>query len=127
MYHGRLVFPSASAELQPGDGIIESASLIPFPLDSSGKFSPEDQPISMALTEHHFVLLYTDKICAVDILTDKVVYTEALELASPPTPSRRRSRFCLHAGSAGGWSDPETTLHGRAAQDVLDAYRDEHI
>lgn len=36
----------------------------------------------MALTEHHFVILYEDKICAVDILTDRVVYFEELELVS---------------------------------------------
>ena len=36
----------------------------------------------MALTEHHFVLLYSDKICAVDILTDKVVYLETLDFVS---------------------------------------------
>lgn len=34
----------------------------------------------MALTEWHFVLLYADKICAVDLLTDKVVYHELLSL-----------------------------------------------
>jgi len=37
----------------------------------------------MALTEWHFVLLYADKICAVDLLTDKVVYHELLNLVRP--------------------------------------------
>lgn len=76
------MFPSPTVDLQPGDAVIDSASLIPYPLDSSGAFSAEEQPISMALTEHHFVLLYMDKICAVDILTDKVVYQESLDFVS---------------------------------------------
>ncbi|GAA5866874.1 hypothetical protein JCM3774_004586 [Rhodotorula dairenensis] len=88
VYHGNLVFPPASVELQPGDAVIDSASLIPYPLDSSGTFSADEQPISMALTEHHFVLLYADKICAVDILTDKVVYQEALDLPDGSRPVR---------------------------------------
>lgn len=39
-------------------------------------------PISMALTEWHFILLYDDKVKAVDLLSDKVVYEEALDLVS---------------------------------------------
>ncbi|BGP21553.1 tethering complex subunit [Rhodotorula toruloides] len=83
IYHGQLVFPSSSSsDLHPGDGIIDSASLIPYPSSSDAHEEP-DQPISMALTEWHFVLLYGDRVCAVDLLTDKVVYNEPLDL--PPT------------------------------------------
>ncbi|GAA5965015.1 hypothetical protein JCM8115_005683 [Rhodotorula mucilaginosa] len=88
VYHGNLVFPPPSSDLQPGDAVIDSASLIPYPLDSSGTFSAEEQPLSMALTEHHFVLLYSDKICAVDILTDKVVYRETLDFPDGSRPVR---------------------------------------
>ncbi|GAA5992074.1 hypothetical protein JCM10908_000728 [Rhodotorula pacifica] len=88
VYHGNLVFPPASTDLQPGDAVIDSASLIPYPLDSSGTFTAEEQPISMALTDHHFVLLYEDKICAVDILTDKVVFLETLDLPDGSRPVR---------------------------------------
>jgi hypothetical protein len=36
----------------------------------------------MALTEWHFILLYEDKVRAIDLLSDKVVYEEALDLVS---------------------------------------------
>lgn len=39
-------------------------------------------PISMALTEWHFVLLYEDKIRVIGLLSDKVVYEEPLDLVS---------------------------------------------
>lgn len=42
----------------------------------------------MALTEWHFILLYEDKVRAIDLLSDKVVYEEALELVSFLLPFR---------------------------------------
>ncbi|GAA6060223.1 hypothetical protein JCM10212_002302 [Sporobolomyces blumeae] len=91
IYHGTLVFPSASSDLQPGDGIIDSASLVPYP--SLGESSPSSDaeprlPMSMALTEWHFILLYQDKICAIDLLNDKMVYEEALDLPLDDRPIR---------------------------------------
>ncbi|GAA5995221.1 tethering complex subunit PEP3 [Rhodotorula paludigena] len=91
IYHGQLAFPPSSADLQLGDGIIDAASLIPYPTDPPSLFPPNEEhapPISMALTEWHFVLLYDDKICAVDLLTDKVVYHELLDLPSGSRPVR---------------------------------------
>ncbi|GAA6038969.1 hypothetical protein JCM8097_000132 [Rhodosporidiobolus ruineniae] len=84
IYHAHLLFPSS--DLPPGEGIIDSASLIPYPSLSSSPSSPGEepkQPISMTLTEFHFVLLYEDRVVAVDLLTDRVVYEEVLDL--PPT------------------------------------------
>lgn len=40
-------------------------------------------PISMALTEWHFVLLYEDKVRVIGLLSDKVVFEEQLDLVSP--------------------------------------------
>lgn len=85
IYHGTLVFPSASNDLHPGDGVIDSASLVPYPSDQTASHSesneqPANLPISMALTEWHFILLYEDKVRAIDLLSDKVVYEEALDL-----------------------------------------------
>ncbi|KAJ8297008.1 Vacuolar protein sorting-associated protein 18 [Rhodotorula toruloides] len=104
IYHGQLVFPSASSDLHPGDGIIDSASLIPYP-SSSDAHEPPDQPISMALTEWHFVLLYEDRVCAVDLLTDKIVYNEALDLPPSSRPIRLstdplRKTCWMHTDSA---------------------------
>ena len=45
-------------------------------------------PISMLLTEWHFVLLYEDRIRVIGLLSDEVVYEEALDLVSiQSTPS----------------------------------------
>ncbi|GAA6046606.1 hypothetical protein JCM3770_006235 [Rhodotorula araucariae] len=88
IYHGQLVFPSSSADVQPGDGVIDTATLVPYPSDPASLFPPDTPPLSMALTEWHFVLLYADKICAVDILTDKVVYHEPLDLPDGARPLR---------------------------------------
>jgi hypothetical protein len=98
IYHGALSFPSSSEHLSPGDGIIESASLVPYPAEpvspthhtalASGVEDSEDNhgrmemPISMALTEWHFLLLYADRIRVIGLLSDKVVYEEALDLVS---------------------------------------------
>ncbi|GAA5878842.1 hypothetical protein JCM1840_000732 [Sporobolomyces johnsonii] len=96
IYHGTLVFPSSSTELHPGDGIIDSASLVPYPPDASpssagsppGGDDRTSLPISMALTDWHFILLYEDKIRAIDLLSDKVVYEEALDLPADTRPIR---------------------------------------
>ena len=37
----------------------------------------------MALTEWHFVLLYSDKLRVIELLSDKVVFEERLDLVSP--------------------------------------------
>lgn len=87
IYHGSL---SYSAQ-EPGDALIESAQLLPYPaldppsprggLDDASATSPKhENPISMALTEHHFVLAYASHIRAIRILDDKLVYEETLEL-----------------------------------------------
>ncbi|GAA5923143.1 tethering complex subunit PEP3 [Sporobolomyces koalae] len=93
IYHGTLLFPSSSVELHPGDGVIESASLVPYPGDpipsrNADQDSTAQLPISMALTEWHFVLLYEDKVRAIDLLSDKIVYEEALDLSPGDRPIR---------------------------------------
>ena len=99
IYHGTLSFPSPSSDhLHPGDGVIESASLVPYPseptsptkLSSSAQHNAQlhkgddrtNVPISMALTEWHFVLLYEDRIRVIGLLSDMVVHEELLDL--PP-------------------------------------------
>ncbi len=99
IYHGTLSFPPPSTDqLHPGDGVIESASLVPYPseptsptaLSSSAQHRSQlhddadrsNVPISMALTEWHFVLLYEDRIRVIGLLSDKVVHEERLDL--PP-------------------------------------------
>ncbi|SCV68374.1 BQ2448_495 [Microbotryum intermedium] len=107
IYHGALTFPPPSSDhLQPGDGIIESASLVPFPSlptapthvtstfqrsysDTQRQLAERiDTPISMALIEWHIVLLYEDKIRVIGLLSDKVVFEEPLDLPSGVKPIR---------------------------------------
>ncbi|KAL0579371.1 tethering complex subunit [Marasmius crinis-equi] len=68
IYHGNLNFSS------PSDDLIDSADVLPYPGPSS------EFPISVALTQFHYVLLYKDKIVGVCSLDDSTVYEEPLPL-----------------------------------------------
>lgn len=69
------------------DDFIDSAQLLPYPTSyaASSPHSPSPSsstPISMSLTEFHFVLLYKDRIVGVCNLNDALVYEELLPLVS---------------------------------------------
>jgi hypothetical protein len=49
--------------------------------DDSGKLVTEI-PISVALTEFHFVLLYKDRVRAICQLNDQIVYEEMIPIVS---------------------------------------------
>ncbi|KAL0071839.1 tethering complex subunit [Marasmius tenuissimus] len=68
IYHGKLNFSSNS------DDLIDSADVLPYPPPAS------EFPISVALTEFHYVLLYKDRLVGVCSLHDKTVYEEPLPL-----------------------------------------------
>ena len=53
----------------PGESVMTDAALLPYP-------NPDDYPISMVLTEFHYILLYLDKIQAISILSNEVVWEE---------------------------------------------------
>lgn len=83
IYHGILSFH----DQQVGDSVIDSANLLPYPamaLDSQDDQGREETvaeiPLSIALTEFHFILLYRDRIMAISSLDDRVIYEEALPL-----------------------------------------------
>ncbi|KAH8120213.1 DigA protein [Phellopilus nigrolimitatus] len=80
IYHGTMNLTSNS------DDFIDSAQLLPYPaFDSSssslrnGTTTTQD-PLSICLTEFHFVLLYKDRVVGVSNLNDALVYEEALPL-----------------------------------------------
>lgn len=50
--------------------------------DDSGKLVTEI-PISVALTEFHFVLLYKDRVRAICQLNDQIVYEEMIPMVNP--------------------------------------------
>lgn len=41
--------------------------------------------MSMAMTEHHFVLLFSDRVKVIRMLDDRVVYEEPLDIVSGPS------------------------------------------
>ena len=90
IYHGLLSFSSQEA----GDGVIDSAQLLPYPTrlsdaepvlgspdDANQQYgSISDVPVSMAVSQHHFVLLYPDRIKVIRILDDRTVFEERLDV-----------------------------------------------
>lgn len=83
IYHGLISF----GEQEVGDSVIDSANLLPYPAVPIDENDHEGQgetiseiPLSIALTEFHFVLLYRDRMMAISSLDDRVVYQEDLPL-----------------------------------------------
>lgn len=69
IYHGSLNFDSTTEEF------IDAARLLPYP-----SMTPPEIPLSIALTEFHFVLLYKDGVSAICNLDENPVYAETLPL-----------------------------------------------
>ena len=70
IYHGTMNYSANSEDF------IDSAQLLPYP--AADNTSPT--PLSLSLTEFHFVLLYKDRIAAICNLNDALVYDELLPL-----------------------------------------------
>ncbi|KAF0458989.1 vacuolar protein sorting protein 18 [Gigaspora margarita] len=76
IYHGSLVFGSQ-------DHVIDSAKLLPYPSGPSENDPSTlitECPLSIALTEFHFILLYKERIRAICLLNDQIVYEEIIQL-----------------------------------------------
>ncbi|EPQ27167.1 uncharacterized protein PFL1_05448 [Pseudozyma flocculosa PF-1] len=105
VYHGLIAYNDQGV----GDSVIDSANLLPYPaialdVDHSGRGggggggngtgtgngngagagagqqTVAEIPLSIALTEFHFVLLYQDRVMAISSLDDQVIFEEALPL-----------------------------------------------
>lgn len=66
IYHGNLNFEAT-------DSFVDAADVLPYPSKDGLEF-----PLSMSLTEFHYVLLYKDRITAVSNLNDEIAYEESL-------------------------------------------------
>lgn len=81
IYHGALVYGSQNA----GDSVVDDVQLLQYPAtpsdDNSGKLITQI-PISVALTEFHFILLYEDRVRAICQLNDQIVYEEMIPTVS---------------------------------------------
>ncbi|CAO3584041.1 unnamed protein product [Absidia cylindrospora] len=79
IYHGDLVFGSQNV----GDSVIDNVQLLQYPSVPSDEEAGQlvlESPISVALTEFHFVLLYKDRVRAICQLNDQIVYEEMVPL-----------------------------------------------
>ncbi|KAH9486613.1 Vacuolar protein sorting-associated protein 18-like protein [Psilocybe cubensis] len=72
IYHGTLNF-----ETEPEDHI-DAAALLPYPTFPMNENS--ETPLSLSLTEFHFLLLYQDKVVGICNLDDTITYEESLPL-----------------------------------------------
>ncbi|TFK77229.1 hypothetical protein BDN72DRAFT_953692 [Pluteus cervinus] len=72
VYHGTLNFESFS------DDMIDGAQLLPYPTLATS--TAQETPISVALTEFHFILLYKNKIVGVNTLNEALAYEDTLPI-----------------------------------------------
>ena len=72
IYHGSLNLETE------GEDHIDTAALLPYPT-SSGNDVPE-VPLSLNLTEFHFILLYRERVVGICNLDDRMTYEETLPL-----------------------------------------------
>ncbi|CAI2181674.1 1175_t:CDS:10 [Funneliformis geosporum] len=79
IYHGSLVFGSQDV----GDSVIDSAKLLPYPTtpsDNDTSTTSTEVPLSFALTEFHFILLYKERVKAICQLNDQIVFDDFIPL-----------------------------------------------
>ncbi|KAJ3040940.1 hypothetical protein HDV00_010151 [Rhizophlyctis rosea] len=80
IYHGSLVFGNQNA----GDSVVDNAQLLPYPQSSQNpptspsELNANDVPISINITEFHYILLFRDRVKAIHALNGEVVYDEEI-------------------------------------------------
>lgn len=126
VYHGNINYESGS------DDLIDGAQLLPYPvLSVSPSLSPNRHkvnepslPLSMIFTEFHFVLLYRDRVMAVSILNEQVVYEDILPLVSNYNHTASFMALNLYLET----ERSSSRYHcGPYTQDVLGIYRSEYL
>ncbi|KAJ1857436.1 tethering complex subunit, partial [Coemansia sp. RSA 2703] len=81
VFFGALTF----AAQEPGDSVVENASLLPYPTldhDSAAEGASSEQPLALAVTEFHILLQYSDRVRAISMLNSKVVFEQPIEAAA---------------------------------------------
>lgn len=84
VYHGLLSYVNQDV----GESVIDSANLLPYPAfvvqnETDGDSEPStvtSTPLSILLTEFHFILLYSNRVVGISILDDRVAFEEELPL-----------------------------------------------
>ncbi|KAJ2764505.1 tethering complex subunit, partial [Coemansia nantahalensis] len=76
VFFGRLTFGAQ----ENGDSVVENASLLPYPAtapaDAEADAGRPELPAALALTEFHVLLQYSDRICALSMVSNKLVYEQ---------------------------------------------------
>jgi hypothetical protein len=70
IYYGDLIFGSQN----PGDSVMTDSNLLPYHISPGEGDGTTPVPISLVLTEFHFILLYTHKIQAISTLSKEIVW-----------------------------------------------------
>ncbi|EDR15746.1 uncharacterized protein LACBIDRAFT_228107 [Laccaria bicolor S238N-H82] len=74
IYHGSL-------NLEPStEDHIDAAQLLPYPSFVASSSEIPEAPLSLSLTEFHFILLYKNRIVGICNLDDKITYEETLPI-----------------------------------------------
>jgi hypothetical protein len=84
IFHGNLVFGSQN----PHDSVMTDTQLLPYPDAPVRAGSPPKVPVSITMTEFHFLLLYEDRFVAISKLNNANVYEESLGRAQPGSRMR---------------------------------------
>eukprot|EP00004_Rigifila_ramosa_P012935 TRINITY_DN2841_c0_g1_i5.p1 TRINITY_DN2841_c0_g1~~TRINITY_DN2841_c0_g1_i5.p1 ORF type:complete len:321 (+),score=76.13 TRINITY_DN2841_c0_g1_i5:943-1905(+) len=77
--------------------------LLPYPVPEDGG---ERLPISMGLTEWHYLVLYSDRMCAVSRLSQSVVWTESISTTGNPGGASSTGKYI---GNMRGMCQDEAT------------------
>jgi len=78
IYHGSINYETSSEDH------IDTAQLLQYPLIAASPGNEQSKiPISLSVTEFHFVLLYDDRIAAICNLDEKKTYEEILPIVRP--------------------------------------------
>ncbi|KAJ3516463.1 hypothetical protein NLJ89_g1114 [Agrocybe chaxingu] len=77
IYHGSVSVDSDSEDH------IDSAALLPYPPSAGSDIA--EVPLSLSLTEFHFILLYKDRVVGICNLDDRATYEETLPIKSNET------------------------------------------
>ncbi|KAK9767863.1 tethering complex subunit [Basidiobolus ranarum] len=104
IYYGDLVFGSQGS----GDSVIDSAQLLPYTSASyESNLNEAQTPISIAITEFHFILLYDDRVRAVCQLNDEVVYDDLISLG----PTQRILGMAVDSAKNTYWVYTTTSIY----------------
>jgi len=96
--------------------ILVKPSLVPYPTSTPGPAfsrnsapSTTDVPLNIAISQWHWILLYSDRMVGISRETEKVVFEEKLPLVSLHTDNAEN-----RPATSGYWASLPTQSHGHS-------------